>query len=116
MGSALQKELEAKLIPVKTSSDDETTSQENELSETRKQNEVTKEELSKLNLRLAEKTSEVENLKLKLQTQKSCSGRTTRKPLGVVFPGGNASSTLKTSNTPEEARRRRHLLPSDKTV
>merc|ERR1712179_493055 len=81
MGSALQKELEAKLIPVKTSSDDETTSRENELSETRKQNEVTKEELSKLNTRLAEKASEVEKLKLKLQTQKSCSGRTTRKLL-----------------------------------
>merc|ERR1712179_631724 len=81
-----------------------------------KQNEVTKEELSKLNTRLAEKASEVEKLKLKLQTQKSCSGRTTRKPLGVVFPGGNASSTLKTSITPEEARRSRHLLPSDKTV
>jgi len=107
---ALQKELEANLNPVKTSSDDETTSQENELSETRKETEVTKEELAKLKLRLAEKTSEVEKLKMKLQTQKSSSGRTIRTPLRVVLPGGNAT------NTPQEARKSRHLLPSDKTV
>ena len=115
---ALQNELEAILNPAKTSSDDETTSQENDLAEVRTQTKVTKEELSKLRLKLAEKNTEVESLKLKLQTHKLCPSSTSRTPLGAVFPGTNASNMAKTSDTktPQDARMSRHLLSSVKTV
>ena len=112
----LQNELEAILNPIKTSSDDETTSQENDLAEARTQTEVAKEELSLLKSKLAEKNTEVENLKLKLQTQKSCPDRTSRTPLGTVFPGSNATNKEKTSKTPQDTRKSRHLLSSGKTV
>merc|ERR1712142_209757 len=114
---AKKNDLEAKLNPVKSDSVEESFSQEKELIDITKQCEGVKEELSKFEVKLADKKLDVDGLQVKLQTLKNIPNQKASAPSGSISLLSNGGTTKPhQGSVTGSSRQDRTLLGSGKGV